>query len=706
MKKTLAGILSALIVSSVFCGCGAAKETTRYIEPPAEIPETDIPWTEPAVTEATTAETQATGLDLEISDSRSEQADEKRSRRTEITGDDTFTVMMYLCGTDLETECGAVTDDILEMVEADITDNVNILLYTGGTKEWQNTYISNETNQIWKVVHEDIECIEEDMGLKPMNEPETLTEFVSYCGEHYPANRNALILWDHGGGALMGFGLDEIFGGDAMQINEIDSALDAAGVDFDFIGFDACLMSTVETACMIDNHADYMIASEESEPAGGWFYTNWLNSICADPSMPTEEIGKIIIDDFVQTSFDDDNTVECVLSLIDLTEMNNVFGRLCDFSSAAKDKLDTGEFRTVSSSVSNTKAFGDDSDMIDLMHFAQNLDLPESDALIDAIDEAVVYSANSKNINNSNGLTIYLPYSDLDCFNDMIGVYNDLGLGGSFTDFVLSFANVLADCRNKGGSSDPMSKLFTGNEEEEDDLWNDYDWFDEDYSSSYDSFDLIDSDDLEIVDRGDFYVLELSDDDWDMISDIRMQLYYDDGEGYFDMGTDDYYEQDDDGALMVDFDGLWFSLGDYMVPLNITETEYYTEGQIGCFLNGEYVYLIVRWDNEHDGDIIGARREYESGVSMKGLLPVNDGDTIELVCEYYDYDGNFDDFYCYGEPFEYDSSMTVDYYPIGEGSYIIYYIITDIYNNKFYTETVTLDFTDEYFHDYFPEYYE
>lgn len=42
---------------------------------------------------------------------------------------------------------------------------------------------------------------------------------------------------------------------------------------FAFIGFDACLMATVETANMLVPHADYMFASEETEPGYGWDYT-------------------------------------------------------------------------------------------------------------------------------------------------------------------------------------------------------------------------------------------------------------------------------------------------------------------------------------------------------------------------------------------------------------------------------------------------
>lgn len=92
----------------------------------------------------------------------SHPAPAQRSRRTQINGtNDQFTIMVYMCGTDLETNFGAATADILEMCAADINDNANILLYTGGTSKWQNSAIRPDTNQIWQVMHEDIVCIEE-----------------------------------------------------------------------------------------------------------------------------------------------------------------------------------------------------------------------------------------------------------------------------------------------------------------------------------------------------------------------------------------------------------------------------------------------------------------------------------------------------------------------------------------------------------------
>lgn len=614
------------------------------------------------------------------------------------SGDD-FTIMVYMCGTDLESDYGAATADILEMCRADINDKVNVLLYTGGTREWQNDYISSETNQIWQVAHENLICVEEDMGARSMTDPDTLTGFVTYCRENFPAERNALILWDHGGGALYGYGTDQIFEGESMQINEIDSALKKAGMKFDFIGFDACLMATVETACMAGHHADYMIGSEETEPGIGWYYTGWLNKVCKDTSISTKKIGKKIVNDFVKRCAMANPDDQCTLSLIKLNKMNQVYQKLCRFSSDAKKQLDTNNFQTVFRSVGNTKAFGDDSyDMIDLMHFAQNTDVKGARALMKAVDKAVVYSKSSQNVKNANGMTIYLPYNDLSSFDKMLSVYQGIGLRGEYIDFVRSFANIVAGGQSYIGSNTPVDALkgSDGTVSQPDfDDWSKYSWFDEEYVSGYaQSYgqNSYNADELVIENRGDYYALALSDEDWQAVNDVKMQLFYDDGEGYIDMGTDNYFETDSDGAMKVDYDGLWFSLDGHMVSLYVSNTDERVEGYIPCRLNGEYVNLVVYWAEEGRGHIEGAQRYYENGMSMKGLLPVKDGDNIQPLCDYYTYDNQYENRYQLGKAFKYNSSSVVDYASSGDGTYLIYYMITDIYNNTFYTEPVKLTF--------------
>ena len=126
-----------------------------------------------------------------------------------------------------------------------------------------------------------------------MTDPKTLTEFIQYCKKNFPANRNDLILWDHGGGSISGYGYDEIHKkSGSMTLAGIHTALENAKTSFDFIGFDACLMATAENALMLNPYADYLIASEETEPGVGWYYTNWLSELGKNTSMPTIEIGK------------------------------------------------------------------------------------------------------------------------------------------------------------------------------------------------------------------------------------------------------------------------------------------------------------------------------------------------------------------------------------------------------------------------------
>ena len=76
--------------------------------------------------------------------------------------------MVYMCGTDLESNYGMATSDINEMLHADLSDKVNIIVETGGADKWQNTVISSKVNQIYQVKNEGILRLEADFGKKAM----------------------------------------------------------------------------------------------------------------------------------------------------------------------------------------------------------------------------------------------------------------------------------------------------------------------------------------------------------------------------------------------------------------------------------------------------------------------------------------------------------------------------------------------------------
>ena len=115
-----------------------------------------------------------------------------------------------------------------------------------------------------------------------------------------------------------GYGYDEKFASSgSMDLSGLDRALKDAGVKFDFIGFDACLMATAETALTLTQYADYLIASEETEPGVGWYYTNWLTAFGKNTSIPTVELGRQIVDSFVDTCAE-----KCPARLMEPVEAN------------------------------------------------------------------------------------------------------------------------------------------------------------------------------------------------------------------------------------------------------------------------------------------------------------------------------------------------------------------------------------------------
>lgn len=134
-----------------------------------------------------------------------------RTKRTEILGGgkDTVTIMVYMCGTDLESKSGMATADLQEMLNADIGKNVNLLVYTGGCTQWRNDVVSSQVNQIYQVESGGLRRLVKDGGSVSMTDPDTLSGFIRWCAENFPANRNELILWDHGGGSITGYGYDQ-----------------------------------------------------------------------------------------------------------------------------------------------------------------------------------------------------------------------------------------------------------------------------------------------------------------------------------------------------------------------------------------------------------------------------------------------------------------------------------------------------------------
>ncbi len=654
---------------------------------------------------------------------------EARDKYTTILGDgkDVVTIMVYMCGTDLESKGGMASNDLMEMANATLSDNVNVIVYTGGCKSWKNSIVSSSVNQIYRIVGGGkIECLEDNMGTGAMTDPATLTSFIEYANKNYPANRNMLIFWDHGGGSVSGYGYDEKNpSAGSMDLAEIDSALSKVGLKYDFIGFDACLMATVETDLMACEYADYLIGSEETEPGIGWYYTNWLTVLAKDPSRETIDIGKQIIDDFVDTCAKQCRGQKTTLSIVDLAELQETIpDEFKAFCSDTQGLIAGGDYKAVADARTGSREFATSSkiDQIDLVDFAQGVGSDEGNALAKAVLSAVKYNRTSSAMTNAYGISIYFPYnSKSNKVNQAITTFDRIGLGDEYSDCIREFASLEASGQavmNQGNAS-PFSLLTGGSASSSygslssmsdmlqlisaftsSDLGSGRVMTDQE-TADYIAENYFDASVLSWQDDGGKLYIPISSDQWELVNSLNLAMYYDDGSGYVDLGLDNIFEIDVTGFLVADVDGSWFSIEDQPVALYVTDCyqvgeEWITTAYVPAFLNGEQVKLEIIFDDDNpDGYIAGARIDYEgtdNETEARGLIELQAGDKIDFICDYYTYAGEYQDTYYLGEQLviEDPDNIKLSYTYVG-GDYLAMYRFTDIYGGEYWTEVVPVN---------------
>ena len=650
-----------------------------------------------------------------------------RDKYTEILGNgrDEVTLMIYLCGTDLESRSKMATSDIQEMIAADIADNVNVIVYTGGCKSWQNNAFSSKTNQIWQVTDKGVTCLEDNLGSKSMTDENTLSSFIKWCAKKFPANRNMLVMWDHGGGSVSGFGYDEKFASSgSMNLAEIDAALKNGGVKFDFVGFDACLMATAENALMLTEHADYMIASEETEPGIGWYYTDWLTALSRNTSISTLELGKIIIDDFVDTCAQKCPGQSTTLSIVDLAEYElAVPDALADFSKETTAMIRNDEYATVSNARNGAREFGSSSkiDQVDLVHLAKNMKTTEGKALAEVLLNTVKYNRTSSNMTNSYGISIYFPFRKASMVDTAVETYEEIGMDEEYMRCIQEFASMeVAGQAVSGGTTTPIPSLTGGYTIDPSDMINQVlgsflqgqmsnisglssDNMDflfgrslsENEIAEYLNNNSFDGSKLIWRDTANGQAVVLAESDWELVQSLHANLFFDDGAGYIDMGLDNVYDFDNQGNLLAPEECTWIAINEQPVAYYHESTvddgvNYSITGRVPVFYNGERAELILEFTDENPyGSVVGVCRVYTEGETTtvaKTMDTVKDGDVIDFLCDYYSYDGEYIDSYMLGEQLVVDGELTISDVYVDEARASFTYRFTDIYNQTYWTE--------------------
>ena len=112
----------------------------------------------------------------------------------------------------------------------------------------------------------------QDLGELDMSDPNTLTDFITWAAENYPAENYFLIPSDHGAGWREGLLLDEEHGYKWMTTRELQQALDASKTSINILGLDMCVEGAIEIAHQLRNCDLQLLIASQYKESRNWPY--------------------------------------------------------------------------------------------------------------------------------------------------------------------------------------------------------------------------------------------------------------------------------------------------------------------------------------------------------------------------------------------------------------------------------------------------
>lgn len=529
---------------------------------------------------------------------------------------------------------GAATDDISEICSDIWSDNIRIVIQTGGATHWTNKMIN--PNRTQRFVYEKGKFTEvENLPLQEAATTETLTDFISFCNDNYRSDHNMLVFWDHGSGPF-GYGYDRIYN-KTFSMKEIRTALEKvygpspAKSPYDIIGFDACLMSELTVANLLSDYADYFCVSEEVEPGDGWAYDRFLEEMSDNPTMSAPQVCRAVADAYTDYYmqenvnfglFYENSVTFSVLDAGKSAELFKAYSELCK-----KQLIDASSDLGVLSEMGrhgmrSTRYAMDSSDVFNMSDLGNYVDYlvdsypDECSRIKKLIGETVLYHRENGSVSDSTGIAVYLP-SQVDNYNGLLKYLN-------YIYDIVDDENIrtLYYYKQAGCLNDEMTeyvKTLTHNEPEKLDLklFNDFTKAKPTVGDGF--FSLPVSEDLQNLMVGYYIEVGNLNEEKGIITDY---------------GANGGLELDGDGCLISNFDGKWPYIND--VPLYVevvSNTASDIEFRAHVEYNGEEAYLILNYDKDTEKLAVNSVRKVEEDNAnymdnTKSSLQLQNGDTV------------------------------------------------------------------------------
>ena len=605
------------------------------------------------------------------------------------------TIMVYMTGSDLEGDYGAATADLWEMMDAlkvmeqeGKSPSLHVVVEAGGSTRWELDEMDGVPYARFPLTGDGISSME-SMEIRNMGDADTLTDFINYGVRSYPANHYGLILWNHGGGPVGGYGSDSHFDGDGLSLEEIREALGhsvMADSAFDFVAFDACLMGSAETAGCLDGYADYVIASPELEPQHGYDY-RWMTAL-GDSLPPDMEWGEAVGRSMVEAygACYASSTAPVAMSLLDMKEypaFHEVFHQYVDgIPEKLREELygELGRDRMKMLAFGSRQA-GGSPELVDVLEFLNACQrvYPDENAfqtLKDRMRRLVAEQWAKGYPVNPSGLTIYLPSGSNPYLSEELETYDTTGFCSAYRRLTDGYAAYLA--RESGVEWGNISAHKDGTVE-----------------------------------------ISIAPEDASDVTGAYLAVFCPagDDEYYYLLCTDSDVDIGVDGTLRAAPEDSYMGMkGQVLCLIETMNLDAYTEYMAPVLYNGELCTMRIGFDEEHeDGQILSVTPAGQTSEAAKQIYELKEGDRVtplylvermEDVGEAPGNTGNasgqimedryYTDSYYMGTEFyiEEPDDMLLEAVPASGDGYLYGFMLMDVRQNIYYTDFIGMGTED------------
>ncbi len=374
-----------------------------------------------------------------------------------------WTFMVYLAGFNNLTPFAL--KDLAEMREVGSTGEVRIAAFVKHQRATGAQRLIIERDGVGETP--------EELGDADSGDPQTMLDFVRWAAEQAPAERYALIVWNHGSGwqpddldqlysevrgraghhgmtgreiasrsgqqiarALFSHTVQEVLAlptpddrgiasddgtGHSLDTIELARVLAKASAELggplELLGMDACLMSNHEVAHQTRDHVRAIVGSEDLEPGDGWPYTEILRRLVDNPALTGTELGTVVVEEYLRSYAGGSDTVtQCAVDVARLEPLTQAFEAFAgSLRAVVGDRIQRREI--TDAHVASVRFQGQ---LVDVRSLCRNLlrsDVADAvkdaaralDAVLEPVGYVVAEGHRGARVNGAGGVTVYFP---------------------------------------------------------------------------------------------------------------------------------------------------------------------------------------------------------------------------------------------------------------------------------------------------------